>query len=178
MSVDYKGIIKGNHSAIDIAKAIATYYGGDHFKIRFGSESLIDFGLGLGRGIDGGHFVLDFDEEFSEEVKALRPWERGKHRVHRMMHIHTDGSCACDYAEITTEPMTYVSLGHWGECKEIIDALVAHFGGYINDEEGSQEWERMTDEAHDAAANRIGTRMAEIALREAEHAARVAEKAS
>lgn len=140
MSVDYKGLIRGNHSAIDIAKVIAKTYGGSHFQIQFGNESTTDHGYGLGAGIDQGHFVLTFDQEFSPEVKALRPWARKAHRIHRQMHIFTDGACACDYQDVTTEPMTYVSLGHWGDCQEIICALVAHFGGYVRDEAGADIW--------------------------------------
>lgn len=166
MSVDYKGLLRGNISVIDIAKAIALYYGGEHFKFRFGSDSIEDYGHGLGRGIDSGHWILEFNQEHSDAVKALRPWERGKHAIHRMMHVFNDGACKSDYADVTSEPMTYVSLGHWADCKEIINALVYHFGGYINDEAGSQEWEPMTQNVQVETAARVQARMAALAARD------------
>lgn len=151
MSVDYKGLLKGNINPLDLARAIHRVYGGESFNVRFGAGEF--------RMEGSGHYVLNFDEEFSDEVKALRPWERKNHRIHRMMHIFTDGDCAGDYAEITTEPMTYVSLGHWGQCKEIINALIFHFGGYRMDEAGSQEWEDITPEERQAAAAQIYARL-------------------
>ena len=176
MSVDYKGLLQGNISVIDVAKAIGSLYGGEHFQMRFGNENVVDFGFGLGKGIDSGHYVLTFDQEFSPEVKAMRPWERKPHRIHRQMHVFTDGACASDYKDITSDPMTYVSLGHWGECKEIINALVAHFGGYICDEAGADEWEALSNEAMDAALASNKARLAMIAAKEAEYAEKAAEK--
>lgn len=176
MSVDYKGLLQGNISVIDIAKAIGTLYGGQHFKFRFGNESVLDFGFGLGKGIDQGHYVLNFEQEHSDEVKAMRPWERGKLAIHREMHVFTDGACKSDYADITSDEMTYVSLGHWGECKEIINALVAHFGGYIKDEAAADEWEALDSDSLDAALARNKARLEMIAAKEAEYAEKAAEK--
>ncbi len=176
MSVDYKGLLQGNISVIDIAKAIGSLYGGQHFKFRFGNESVLDFGFGLGKGIDQGHYVLNFEQEHPENVKAMRPWERSKHAIHREMHVFTDGACASDYKDVTSDPMTYISLGHWGECKEIINALVAHFGGYICDEAGADEWEALSNEAMDAALASNKARLDWIAAKEAEYAEKAAEK--
>jgi hypothetical protein len=161
MGTSYNGLIQGNMNVVDVAKAILRLYGGDNFNIRFSNEGVLDFGLGLGAGIDQGGFALTFDEELKPEIKALRPWERKNHRIHRNMQVMVDGSCACDYEDVTKEPMTYVSLGHWGECKEIVDALVAHFGGYVKDEAGSQEWEPLTQEAKAAAQARTAALQAD-----------------
>ncbi len=150
MSVDYKGLLNGNINPLDLARVIHQVYGGEAFNVRFGQGEF---------NMNSGHYVLNFDEEFSDEVKALRPWDRKNHRIHRMMHVFTEGECACDYAEITTEPMTYVSLGHWGQCKEIINALIFHFGGYRMDEAGSQEWEQVPADEAEAAGARIKARM-------------------
>jgi len=140
MSVSYKGLLRGNHNPIEVMKVLAHVYGGDHYHIRFGSESTVDFGYGLGPGIDQGNFYVTFDEEFSDEVKALRPWERKPHRIGRQMGVYTDGCCKSDYEGVESGPMTYISLGHWGQCKEIVNRLVAHFGGYVYDEAGADEW--------------------------------------
>lgn len=166
MSVDYKGLLQGNISVIDVAKAIALYYGGTGFKFRFGNDSIEDYGFGLGRGIDSGHWVLEFTQEHSDAVKALRPWERSKHAIHRQMHVFTDGACKSDYADITAEPMTYVSLGHWADCKEIINALVYHFGGYVRDEAGSDEFEPMSQTMQVETAARIQARMTALEARD------------
>lgn len=174
MSEDYKGLIKGNLSVIEIAKTIATLYGGDQFKFRFGNESIEDYGFGLGRGIDSGHYIIVFDQELSDEAKKLRPWERKPHRVGRMMHVFTDGYNISDYREINAKAgdYTYISLGNWGEAKEIINTLVAHYGGYARDEGGNDEWEALTPEALQEANDRISKRLAYIAERDASHAAR------
>lgn len=45
--------------------------------------------------------------------------------------------------------MTYVALGHSGDCREIIDSVVRVLGGYIFDELGPMEtrdkWIRLED---------------------------------
>lgn len=176
MSVSYKGLLNGNISAVDVARAVAKLYGGDQFNIRFGNDSTIDWGLGLGAGIDGGHFVITFDQEFSPEVKAMRPWERKASRVGRMMHVFTDGYSSGDYASLTKEPMTCVSLGHWGDCKEIVNALVAHFGGFVLDEGVEGQWKILPGYALEAAADRVAALQAEreaaLARRDAREAAK------
>jgi hypothetical protein len=132
MGVDYKGLINSNINAIDLCGLIQNNYGGQDFTIRFG----------LG-GPLGGHAIIGFTENMSDEVKSMRIMDRGPHLKHRQMHVWTKGECATDYADVTTDPMTYVSLGHWGECREIINSLVRSQGGYVNDEATGGEWARL-----------------------------------
>jgi hypothetical protein len=169
MGVDYKGLLKGNIGVVELARTMALVYGGDQYSFRFGNDSIIDFGFGLGKGIESGHFVISFSEEFSDEVKAMRPWDRKGHRVNRMMHVFNDDNCRNDYAHVTDETMTYVSLGHFGECKEIIDALVARFGGFVCDETNDLGFVTLSPEDHAVAAARIQARFDAIAATEAKY---------
>jgi hypothetical protein len=137
MTVNYKGLINGNINPIDLAKLINKTYGGLHgmsgFSIHF-------------TGTDG-FYQICFGENPTEDQLTLRPWEKTKACRRRTLSVFIDYSCAGDYEEITTEPMTYVSLGHSGDCREIIDALVRSQGGYVLDEcgpgETKDEWVRL-----------------------------------
>jgi hypothetical protein len=125
MSVSYVGLIGGNINPIDLVKLIKKKYGGDNFAILFTS-------------IDS-FYQISFTENYTPELLAMRPWERNKKATRRLMSVHVDGSCKCDYEHVTTDDMTYISLGHWGDCREIVDSLVGTFGGYIKDELGPED---------------------------------------
>lgn len=127
MSVSYNSIIHGFLSPLDVVAVLKNNYGGTSYSIHFP---------------DGMHgFVqIVFNEEYSDEVKAMRPWDRPKHCKTRTMYMHIDGDCACDYTDITTEPMTYFSLGNFGDCAKIMAALTFEYGGYIKDEAKDDEW--------------------------------------
>lgn len=155
MSVCYKGLLRDHISAIDIAKVIGSRYGGQKFNIRFGYEN-------FNSPLNDGHYIITFEQEYTPEVKAMRPWERSAHATHRQMNVFTDGCCACDYEEVTSDPMTMVTLGHSGDCKEIINALVAHFGGYVLDETVSEEWEMLSVEDIKSVLNLTESRKALI----------------
>ena len=133
MSVSYAGLIQGNFSPIDVARMIQRHYGGDRFAIHLTNDE--DF------------YQISFIENYPEEVMALRPWKRGEHAKKRLMSVHINGACKGDYAAVTSENMTYVSLGHWGECREIIDPLVRLMGGWVKDEcgpgETNDKWVRL-----------------------------------
>lgn len=77
----------------------------------------------------------------------MSPFERSVATRYRTMNVFIDGECASDYKHVTIDPMTYVSMGHSGECCEIINALVTNQGGYVNDELGppsiNDEWVRL-----------------------------------
>lgn len=127
MSVDYLGLMAGTLSPIEVAKLINKLYGGASFSV--GIESMTE-----------GHYTIRFTENPTEAERAKPPWRRKPD--HRLMHFWTDGACKGDYAHITTEPMTLVSLGRHGDCAEIIRPLANHYGGYLKDEVHSHEWKR------------------------------------
>ena len=135
MGVNYKGLINGNIDPVNLAKLIKSTYGGDNFSIHFTSD------------LTPGFYYIHFTENYTPEQMAQRPWERNKTAVRRQLAVFIDGECASDYADLTTDPMTLVSLGHHSECREIIDALVNSQGGYIQDELGpkciTEEWVRL-----------------------------------
>jgi hypothetical protein len=120
MGMNYQGLLNGHLTAMEVAEAIQTVYGGSNFSIHFTHTP--DYKL------------VTFDENLSEEALAEKPWNRKGMVKTRRMSVFLNGMVACDYADVTTEPMTLVDLGHSGECKKVIDALVEHFGGYIRDE--------------------------------------------
>jgi hypothetical protein len=126
MGADYKGLMRGNHGPIDLAKMIADLYGSDRFSV-----DICDF---------EGFYRINFKERPTTMQMTMRPWERAKLLRDRSLAVFTDGDCACDYADLTTEPMTIISLGRHGDCEEIITALVGATGGWIMDEAGDQEW--------------------------------------
>jgi hypothetical protein len=133
MTVNYKGLINGNINPIDLVKLMQKTYGGDQYSVHFTTIE--------------GMYQISFLQNYTAEQKAMRPWERTKAATRRMMSIFIDGCCATDYADITTDPMTYVDLGHSGDCQLIIDALVSSQGGYVLDECGpgdtKDEWVRL-----------------------------------
>lgn len=133
MSVSYVGLIQGNLNPIDLAKMIQRHYGGHDFEIHFTSTE--------------DHFQIYFKQNYTEEQKALRPWDRARDATKRMMSVHINGACKCDYQHITSENMTYVSLGHWGDAPQIIDSLVRVLNGYVKDElatgEAADEFVRL-----------------------------------
>lgn len=137
MTINYKGLIDGNHDPVDVVKFLAKNYGGYHgingYSILFTSTE--------------GFYQITFYENLTEEQKLLSVSERNRVANRRTMCIFTDGCCSDDYADITTEPMTLVTLGHSGDCRKIIDPLVRHFGGYVYDEciagETCDEWVRL-----------------------------------
>ena len=133
MSVDYQALLVGNHDPISIARLIQTNYGGSDFSIRIVN--------------DNGFYQIIFNENLTAEQAAVPAIERMVKKIRpetRNMSFFTDGDCACDYAEITTEPMTIVSLGRHGDCKEIIDPLVRLLGGYVKDEAVNHDWVKLS----------------------------------
>lgn len=122
MSVSYVGLIPGNINPIDLVKMIQRHYGGHDFSIHFTHDE--DF------------FQISFKQNYTEEQKAMRPWDRAKVATKRLMSVHVNGACKCDYASVTDENMTYISLGHSGDAPRLIDALVSVLGGYVKDELG------------------------------------------
>ena len=126
MGMNYQGLLNGHLTAMQVAEAIQNVYGGRNFSVHFTHTP--------------DYKVVRFDENFSEEVLAKKPWDRRGFVKTRAMSVFLNGMVACDYADVTTEPMTLVDLGHSSECKKIIDSLVEHFGGYVKDEAVSEEF--------------------------------------
>lgn len=126
MSVNYMGLINGNIGPIDLCGLIQRHYGGSHFSVHL-------------TGTDG-FYQITFDENYKGPADTP-PWDR-KVKTRRMS-MWIDGQCACDYADVTTAPMTMIDLGHNGDCKEIIDPLVRLLGGYVKDEVVADEWVRL-----------------------------------
>lgn len=126
MGADYKGLMRGYHNPISIAKMVNDLYGGQDFSVRV-------------CGWDGFYYVC-FKERATEEQKVMKPWDRAKVLRDRQLAVFTDGDCAGDYADLTSDPMTIISLGRNGECEEIITALVGATGGWVMDDYGDQEW--------------------------------------
>lgn len=122
MGTNYTGLVNGNINPIDLAKLIKKTYGGDDFSVHFTSIE--------------GYFQIVFKQNYTEAQLAMRPWERAKVATRRTMSVFIDGECKHDYKDVTTDNMTYVSLGHSGDCREIINALVRSQGGWVKDELG------------------------------------------
>jgi hypothetical protein len=131
MSIVFSGLLRGNIDAITIAKTIKAVYGGSEFAVHLTSSE--------------GFYQIIFHENLSEEALAMKPWRRRPLMKFRCLSVNTDGSCAGDYEDITTEPMTIVSLGHSSDAPVIITALVAHFGGYINDDMNDLGWTKYEE---------------------------------
>jgi hypothetical protein len=121
MSTSYNVLVGGNINPIDLVRSIAKNYGGSDFNIR------VDLA-------DEGHYIINFKEEFTPEEMKLNIIERSKVARHRQMHVYINGSCKCDYIDVTANDMTYISLGRSGDCEEILLPLVKLFGGYVKDE--------------------------------------------
>jgi hypothetical protein len=138
MSVSYNGLINGNIGPVDLVVLLQKHYGGSNYAIQI--ENPLEGHRPVGQNVD--HFTITFEENLSEEAKARQPWDRKGLIKHRMMHLFINGNCKGDYAEVTSENMTFVSLGRNGECEEIIKPLVMLLGGYIKDESKSHDWVR------------------------------------
>lgn len=132
MGVDYKGLITGYQNPIEMARMIKRHYGGSNFSVEIVNDT--------------GFYQIRFNENLTPEQAAMSGLERMRQKIRprmRNLSFFTDGDCACDYQHITTDPMTLVSLGHSGDCRDIIDPLVRTLGGYIMDEAVSDEWVRL-----------------------------------
>lgn len=132
MSVDYQALVVGNQSPIEIARLIKRHYGGSNFQVHIVN--------------DQGFYQIVFDENLTPEQEALGGLARLQQKIRprtRNMSFFTDGDCKGDYADVTTEDMTILSLGNSGDCKEIIDPIVRVLGGYIKDEAVSHDWVRL-----------------------------------
>lgn len=134
MATSYNAIVNINFTnPMDLVTSLRKSYGG------FGYQIVLDDAEGTN------HYRITFNENLTEEVKALPIFQRAKHYKGRTMHVWINGECACDYAPITPDNRTLLSLGRNGDCVEILRPLVELFGGYIKDEGTSHdaEWERI-----------------------------------
>ena len=48
------------------------------------------------------------------------------------MSVFVNGNCCEDYAHVTTEEATLVSVSCWGYCEEIMTILLDVYGGYYD----------------------------------------------
>jgi hypothetical protein len=125
-------LVVGNQNPIEIARLIKRQYGGSNFQVH-----IVD---------DDGFYQIGLDEKLTPEQEAMGGLARRQQKIRpriRIIGFFTDGSCACDYADITSDSMTIISMGNSGDCKEIIDPIVRILGGYIKDEAVSDDWVRL-----------------------------------
>lgn len=129
MGVNYQGLLKGHLTAMQVAEAVQSTYGGNNFSIHFTHNA--------------DYKIVMFDENLDAAALAKKPWDRKGAINTRRMNVFLNSYVACDYADVTKDPMTLVDLGNSGACKEIIDGLVKMFGGYIKDETVSHDFVRL-----------------------------------
>lgn len=131
MSVETKALLKGNIPVVDIAKDLVELYGtdrhsvavrftfdNDFFKIEFCHRNKPNFGI-------------DF-----EEAKA---WKNANSRTMNVFY-----GCNDDYADVTSEECTYLSIGCWGESVEIMESLIKKYGGWIMPNDATDSWKEFT----------------------------------
>lgn len=132
MGISTKAILNGKIDIMTIAKDLITEYGTDRNSVKVTFTHEDDF------------FQIIFDHKkptlFCEMSYADRiAWTKNNHRVMCVFY-----ACKSDYEDVTTDDMTYVSLGASGDAVEIMEALLKKYGGYIIRSDDINDWEKFT----------------------------------
>lgn len=119
MSVNTYALIRGNHSAFDIAMKIRELNLAEVVSVHF--TSIEDM------------FKIVLRPNWTPEQAALPIFQRGD-RDHVTLTVHNNGSCSCDYAYVTKEAATLISTGTGGIRLELLTGIANEYGGWIQDE--------------------------------------------
>lgn len=112
MGVDTKGITKVSVNPLDIAQ----------FLYSMTSISLEDRRAGKTPTVSGISIHPTFEDKFHQITFKYKGEDR-------MISVFWDGNCKNDYADVTSDSVTLLSLGCWGSSEEIIRVILDHFGG-------------------------------------------------
>jgi hypothetical protein len=128
MGIDTKALLRGRVEVMQIANDLIELYGteGDKVSINF--------------TFDAGFFKISFYHKdrpkFGTNFEEARAWN-GKN-IRSMCVFY---NCKSDYASVTTDECTMLSLGCWGESVEIMESLLCKYGGWIMRNDCTDEWE-------------------------------------
>lgn len=130
MGVDTKALLRGKIDVVQIANDLVELYGtnrpdiaiqftysSEMYMITFYQKNMPNFGI-------------DFD--------ARATWRTINGRS---MCVFYD--CKGDYANVTDEDCTYLTLGCWGESVEIMEILLRKYGGWIMRNDSTDDWEKF-----------------------------------
>lgn len=130
MSITCKAVLDGNHAPVPIMQLVSRLYGGD--------------GHCIYATHNDNFYEVRFNENHSAEVMKLRPFERAKHRRQRTISMFNNGYCMEDYADVTTDPATLLTVGASGDGRKVLECILSATGGYLYDEMNEDEgWLRI-----------------------------------
>jgi hypothetical protein len=130
MGINTKALLNGKIDVMQLAADLISEYGTDRTSVKIGLTFLDDF------------FHIFFDHVRPSVYREMpytekMEWSRNNSRMMSVFY-----RCECDYADVTTEPMTYLSLGASGDAVAIMESLLKKYGGYIMRNDCSDDWEK------------------------------------
>ena len=130
MGVDTKALLNANVDVIQLANDIVELYGADRDFVSVRLTFLKDY------------FQIVFYHKNMpkrKDGKTFNDLETWRGNNHRQMNVHY--GCKGDYADVTTDDCTLLSLGCWGESVEIMETLLRKYGGWIIRNDSIGDWE-------------------------------------
>ena len=130
MGVDTKALLNANVDVIQLANDIVELYGADRDFVSVRLTFLKDY------------FQIVFYHKNMPKHKdgfAITDRQDWREKNTRQMNVHY--GCKGDYADITTDDCTLLSLGCWGESVEIMETLLKKYGGWIIRNDSTDDWE-------------------------------------
>ncbi len=135
MSVDTKALLNGQIDLITLANDLVTEYGTDRHDVEIKFTFMDDY------------FKINFTHKHPANWSTMTYFERSSwmdKNNPRSMGYHL--GCKSDYKHVTTNTMTDLTLGCWGESVEIMESLLKKYGGYIMRSDSTDEWEAFGKE--------------------------------
>lgn len=131
MGVNTKALLIGKLDVVNLAKDLITEYGTDRHSVQVHFTHSDDY------------LQIVFDQKKPNTYRemsytARQEWHRNNKRL---MSVFYD--CKSDYSEVTTDDVTYISLGTSGDAVEIMEALLKKYGGYIIRCDATDDWEKF-----------------------------------
>lgn len=136
MGVDTKALLKGKIDLVQLANDLVELYGTDRYEVTIRFTFMDDYYRI--RFYQRGRPVRTLGRIIQQESEDLKLWFSENKRD---MSVHY--GCKGDYAKITTDDCTYISLGCWGESVEIMECLLRKYGGWIMRNDSTDDWEEF-----------------------------------
>ena len=114
MSITSKAILEGNIDPIELAQFLAASCGVTNVRVELTHKP--------------SYLIVGFHQRPPAEQMALP--ERKREKIIRSMSVFLNGMCKEDYADVTSEPATLVTIGSGGQAEEILTSLCQHYGGW------------------------------------------------
>lgn len=115
MSITSKAILDGNIDPMTLSLFLKSNYQADCIRVELTHSP--------------NYFIIGFRQRCTLAERKLRPVMRQK--LERSLSVFIHGMCMEDYADVTTNPATLVTIGSAGHAKEILIRLCNAYGGWF-----------------------------------------------